>query len=171
MRRITYQLQNEIYRRFLATALHPWRVGYVLSMAGRWDSAIDYLEASTLQETASPAPSCCRQRSARCTHHRTCRRRPTFCSAACGPVLGSPITGLVHPPLRKIPEPGQPERCTSRSDLPHLEPRIPLDADRLETRAFRQRVSLRGQEGDQTFTAGHPPGIPGQKTDWRGHPA
>jgi hypothetical protein len=44
-----YQLQNSIYHRFLAQHFHPGRVGFVLSMAGRWDSAIDYLDASIQQ--------------------------------------------------------------------------------------------------------------------------
>jgi serine phosphatase RsbU (regulator of sigma subunit) len=41
-----YRLRNDIYRRFLARHFDPGRVGYLLTTSGRWDSAIDYLEAS-----------------------------------------------------------------------------------------------------------------------------
>jgi hypothetical protein len=41
-----YTLRNEIYHRFLTQHFDPGRVGHVLTMAGRWDLAIDYLERS-----------------------------------------------------------------------------------------------------------------------------
>ncbi len=41
-----YQFRNEIYRRFLTGYFNPGRVGHLLSMSGRWDQAIDYLETS-----------------------------------------------------------------------------------------------------------------------------
>lgn len=41
-----YRLRNGIYRRFLAQHFDPGRVGYLLTTAGLWDLAIDYLEAS-----------------------------------------------------------------------------------------------------------------------------
>jgi serine phosphatase RsbU (regulator of sigma subunit)/AAA+ ATPase superfamily predicted ATPase len=44
-----YRIQNAIYRQFLAGHFTPDRVGHVLTMAGQWDSAIDYLEASILR--------------------------------------------------------------------------------------------------------------------------
>jgi type II secretory pathway predicted ATPase ExeA len=40
-----YRIQNLIYQGFLAQHFHPGRVGHLLSMAGRWDAALDYLEA------------------------------------------------------------------------------------------------------------------------------
>ncbi len=46
VREDNYRLQNAIYTRFLARHFHPGRVGRLLTMAGRWDSAIAYLEAS-----------------------------------------------------------------------------------------------------------------------------
>jgi len=42
-----YQFRNEIYRRFLTSYFDPGRVGHLLSMSGRWDQAIDYLETSS----------------------------------------------------------------------------------------------------------------------------
>jgi len=41
-----YQFRNEIYKQFLVHYFNPGRVGHLLSMAGRWDQAIDYLEFS-----------------------------------------------------------------------------------------------------------------------------
>ncbi|MFN2226748.1 MAG: hypothetical protein ACK2UY_10580, partial [Anaerolineae bacterium] len=40
-----YRIQNQIYHEFLAGHFHPGRVGHLLAMAGRWDAALDYLEA------------------------------------------------------------------------------------------------------------------------------
>lgn len=41
-----YRLRNGIYCQFLSDYFDPGRVGHLLTMAGRWDSAIDYLESS-----------------------------------------------------------------------------------------------------------------------------
>ena len=41
-----YQLRNELYRQCLAEHFDPGRVGHLLTMTGRWDAAIDYLQAS-----------------------------------------------------------------------------------------------------------------------------
>jgi len=40
----SYALRNEIYSQSLSQHFDPGRVGHVLTIAGRWDSAIDYLE-------------------------------------------------------------------------------------------------------------------------------
>lgn len=42
----SYTFRNEIYRQALDHHFDPGRVGHVLTMAGRWDLAIDYLEHS-----------------------------------------------------------------------------------------------------------------------------
>ena len=39
----SYQLHNELYRRFLARYFGPNRVSQLLTTAGRWDEALDYL--------------------------------------------------------------------------------------------------------------------------------
>lgn len=39
----SYQLHNEIYRRFLERQFSPGRVSRLLTTAGRWDEALDYL--------------------------------------------------------------------------------------------------------------------------------
>lgn len=158
-----YQLQNEIYRRFLSLHFTPGRIGYVLAMAGRWDAAIDYLEASTLQG------------------HR--QSRVELLSAAINSMYASQDLpqavhflqrGLrtafrihksqvwFHPFYEKYlslishPDTNLPTGLTNNAHLP-------LDADRLETRAFRQRVSLRGQEGGQAGLRAIPLAIPGEK--------
>jgi GAF domain-containing protein len=42
----TYQIRNEIYRRYLVTHFDPGRVGHLLTLAGRWDTALDHLTDS-----------------------------------------------------------------------------------------------------------------------------
>ena len=40
----TYRLQNTIYREFLCKHFSPERIGHLLTLAGKWDLALEYLE-------------------------------------------------------------------------------------------------------------------------------
>lgn len=40
-----YRLQNSIYRDYLTLHFSPERIGHLLTLAGRWDMALDYLES------------------------------------------------------------------------------------------------------------------------------
>jgi hypothetical protein len=45
----SYRIKNLVYQRFLERHFHPGRVGHLLAMSGRWDLALDYLEAGIRQ--------------------------------------------------------------------------------------------------------------------------
>ncbi len=48
-----YQVQNDVYRQFLVGHFHPGYVGYLMALAGHWDTAIDCLETSLKQGNSS----------------------------------------------------------------------------------------------------------------------
>jgi hypothetical protein len=158
-----YCLQNLIYTRFLAQHFTPGRVGHVLAMAGRWDSAIDYLEASVQQDnrqsrsdllTATINSIYAAQDLAQAVHFL---RRGL--SAAFG-VREAQI--WYSPPQENFLRLISPAYTNLNGELPsNLQ--IPNSADRLEARAYRQRVTLRGHEGDQRLNRAIPLNIPGQK--------
>lgn len=158
-----YRLQNLIYRRTLAQHLTPARVGHVLAMAGRWDSAINYLESSIRQGNHQS---------------RTDLLPATINSIYAAQDLGQAVHFLrrglaaafgvsesqvwLTPPqeklLRLVGPAGVNFGSQALTDL-----QIALSADRLETRAYRQQVPLRGQEGDQRAVRAIPLIIPGRK--------
>ncbi len=155
-----YRLQNLIYRRFLMQHFTPGRVGHVLAMAGRWDSAIDYLEASTLQGNS--------------------RSRSDLLSAAINSMYASQdLAHAVHFLRRGLSA----AFSVSESQIwvrspqdKHLrligpadvaldgelwaEPEVPITADRLEARAYRHQVPLRGQERERRVVRAIPLTIP-----------
>jgi GAF domain-containing protein len=49
-----YRIRNEIYERYLKEHFTHERVAHVLSMAGQWDAAIDYLEQAVESEPSEP---------------------------------------------------------------------------------------------------------------------
>jgi hypothetical protein len=141
-----YRLRNGIYRRFLAQHLHPGRVGYLLTMSGRWDSAIDYLEASVSAGneqyrwdllTAIINSMYASEDVPRAAHFLLRGLTAAF-DVPEGEVWYSP---LQEPNLRLVAStgPGGP-------GAPHLGATIPIGEDRLETRAYRDGVALRGPE-------------------------
>jgi hypothetical protein len=159
-----YRLQNEIYWRFLNQHFSPGRVGYVLLMSGRWDSAIDYLEAS-IQEG----------------HHQS---RADLLTAAINSMYASQdLSQAVYFLQRGLMAAFKVKKSQVWYNPPHerfidlissfdgkqpsngiFERRLAMDLDRLETRTFRQRVTLRGQEGDQAILRAIPLNVSGQKT-------
>jgi serine phosphatase RsbU (regulator of sigma subunit) len=158
-----YRLQNLIYRHFLTSHFSPDRVGRVLAMAGRWEAAIDYLEASILhggqglRSDLLPATINSMYASQDLLQAAYFLRRGL--SAAFG-VSESQI--WLHPTqedhLRLI---GSPESL-SNSDT-QSNARIPLSADQLEARAFRSQVVLRGQEAEERVLRAVPLMVPGNQ--------
>jgi serine phosphatase RsbU (regulator of sigma subunit) len=145
-----YQLQNSIYHRFLAQHFHPGRVGFVLSMAGRWDSAIDYLDASIQQGNQQSRlellPAAINSMFAAQDLARAVHFLLRSLQAAFG-VTKSQI--WFNPPHENYLTLISPISSQAASDQSPLTPML-ITADRLEARAFRQRVTLRGHEGDQS---------------------
>lgn len=156
-----YRLQNLIYRQFLGQHFSPNRVGRVLAMAGRWDSAIDYLEASLIQGSQAssldllPAAINSMYASEDLTQAANFLRRGL--SAAFG-ISESHI--WLRPPqddhLRSI---GSLE-IIAEGD-PWSNQGISITADRLEARAFRNQVTLRGQEAEHSVVRAIPLMVPG----------
>jgi hypothetical protein len=191
-----YRLQNTIYRHFLAGHFNPGRVGHVLAMSGRWDSAIDYLEDSiqqgNQQSRADLLPATINSIFASQDLAQAVHFLRRGLSAAFGlrdtqfwfsppqenhlRLVGSsllpPVAGGT--PLSQLAAHDSPAGSdaagavsASQQDRPGREllsgTQISISADRLETRAFRQRVPLRGQEGVQRVVRAIPLNIPGQK--------
>ena len=158
----SYRIQNSIYCRFLAEHFSPGRVGHVLAMAGRWDSAIDYLETSistgshgsradllpatinSIYASQDLAEAVHFLRRGLLSAFGVCEAQVWFRSSQEG--------------LRLIgPAEIAPEGEVS-ADLD-----IPFSADRLEARAYRHQVVLRGQEEEQLLVRAIPLMIPGGK--------
>jgi serine phosphatase RsbU (regulator of sigma subunit) len=141
-----YRLRNGIYRRFLAQHLHPGRVGYLLTMSGRWDSAIDYLEASVSAGneqyrwdllTAIINSMYASDNVSRAAHFLLRGLTAAF-DIAEAQVWYAP---LQEPSLRLV-------ACIGPEgpDAPRIGMSIHISEDRLETRCYREGVSLRGPE-------------------------
>ncbi|MGW8249155.1 MAG: SpoIIE family protein phosphatase [Anaerolineales bacterium] len=184
-----YRLQNTIYRHFLTGHFNPGRVGHVLAMSGRWDSAIDYLEDSirqgNQQSRADLLPATINSIFASQDLSQAVHFLRRGLSAAFGlrdtqfwfsppqedhlRLVGS---SLHHPtsganPLSQTLVDGLPavpkDQTAAPGEVGLSGTQIAITADRLETRAFRQRVPLRGQEGAQRVVRAIPLSIPGQK--------
>lgn len=158
-----YRLQNGIYRQFLAQHFNPDRVGRVLAMAGRWDSAIDYLETSMLQGREGfqsdllPATI----NSMYASHNLDVAAN--FLKRGLSTAFGIRESFIwLRPPqadhLRSI---GSVEHNATKETWPKQE--IPIIADRLEARAFRYQVVLRGQEAEHKVVRAIPLMIPGNQ--------
>jgi serine phosphatase RsbU (regulator of sigma subunit) len=157
-----YRLQNTIYRQFLAEHFRPGRVGHMLSMAGLWDEALDYLEDGAqngdLQSRADLLPATIQSMHAaedlsqaayfltrgllasfRAREVQVWYALPGESSLR---LLGSAGEG-VDPAIWSTPE-------------------MPVKADRLEARAFRQGAVLRGGESPESIQRAIPLNIPGR---------
>ena len=158
-----YRLQNLIYRQFLSQHFSPERVGRVLAMAGRWDSAIDYLEASILQGgqgfRSDLLPATINSMYASQDLEQAAYFLRRGLSAAFG-VRESQI--WLRPPqddhLRSI---GSTDVTADKE--PWIDQGVPIAADRLEARAYRYQVALRGQEGEQSVVRAIPLMVPGEQ--------
>ena len=141
-----YRLQNLIYRKFLNQHFSPDRVGRVLAMAGRWESAIDYLETSIQQGSpgfrADLLPATINSMYAsedlpQAVHFLRRGLSAAFRVADTQVWVRFPQTDL----LRLIGSADHARRNDTRTEVV-----IPVAADRLEARAYRTQVAIRGQE-------------------------
>lgn len=159
-----YRIQNQIYRRFLTRHFAEGRVGYLLAMAGRWNAAIDYLEAGIKagddQSRADLLPATINSMYASENVNQAARFLTRGLSAGFGVVearvwYAPPQEDLLRLVGHIGPRPG---------GALWASPELPIAADRLETRSYRQRRALRGPEGDRhvwrtipLLTPGHKP--------------
>jgi serine phosphatase RsbU (regulator of sigma subunit)/energy-coupling factor transporter ATP-binding protein EcfA2 len=162
-----YRIQNRIYHRFLTRHFHPGHVGHLLTMAGRWDPAIDYLEAA-IQEGNEGArldllPAILNSIYAAEDVGQAARFLARGLSAAFG-VVEARV--WYAPPqenfLRMVGHLG-PKVNGATDPLRSAASEMPIGADRLEARAYRQAHVLRGPEGTRHVWRAIPLPIPGQK--------
>lgn len=158
-----YRLQNAIYRQFLAQHFTPGRVGHVLAMAGRWDAAIDYLEASSLlgnrQAHQDLLPATINSMYAAQDLPQAVHFLRRGLLAAFG--VGETQIWYSPPHENHLTLIGPGDLSLEEDSWTH--PRIPVSADRLEARVYRQQVALRGQEGEVRLVRAIPLRIPGSK--------
>jgi serine phosphatase RsbU (regulator of sigma subunit) len=158
-----YRLQNMIYRKFLAQHFTPGRVGHVLAMTGRWDSAIDYLESSILQGSRQSRADILPATINSIYASQDLPQAVHFLQRGLSAAFGVPDSRLwFSPPQEKHLQ------LVGPTDLGldgHLQTdlQILLTADRLEARAYRQQVPLRGQESGKRLLRAIPLMIPGSK--------
>jgi hypothetical protein len=157
-----YRLQNAIYRYFLEEHFRPGRVGHMLSLAGLWDEALDYLEAGVQSGDAQS---------------RLDLLPATIQAMYAAPDLGQAAYFLTRGLLAGFggqeiqvwyAAPGE-----NRLRLIGLagdqadqalwtNPELPLQDDRLEARAYRQAAAVRGGENRKTMQRAIPLKIPGR---------
>ncbi len=157
-----YRLQNLIYLNFLAEHFRPGKVGQLLALAGYWNESLDYLEQGVINgDTWS---------------------RSAFLPAAIQSIYAASdleqaasylsrglLSGFGAQEVQVwYARPG--ERNLRLIGLagdgvdPRLwaNPELPMQADRLETRAYRQASTLRGSEIRQTIQRAIPLKIAGR---------
>lgn len=158
-----YRLQNLIYRRFFASHFTPGHVGQLLSMAGRWDSAIDFLEASVnagdTQSHVDLLPATVNSIYASEDLAQAVYYLRRGLSAAFG--VSKSQVWLSNPQEKKLEliGPADFKRERELGSNPH----VGISLDRLEARAYRQGILLRGQEGNNRIVRAVPLKIPGSK--------
>ncbi len=157
-----YRLQNAIYTRFLSRHFHPGRVGRLLTMAGRWDSAIEYLEASieagNSQSRTDLLPAIIHSMYASEDESRAARYLLRGLSSAFG--VTEAQVWHVQPQedrLRLIGQLGSAGVPAAWGDA-----EMSSSADRLEARACRQIRSLRVRDSNDRFRRAIPLTIVGQ---------
>jgi GAF domain-containing protein len=159
----SYQVRNGIYRQFLAQHFDPGRVGHLLTMAGRWDSAIDYLETSIsggndqfrsdlLAATINSIYAC-----------EDLERAAYYLKRGLSATFGVKRACIWHISergdfLSLIEQVGSETHGT-----PPLSQTISVGEDRLEARAYREKLFLRGQEDDKHVKRAMPLFISGRK--------
>jgi len=159
----SYRLQNMIYRKFLARHFQPGRVGHMLSMAGLWDEALDYLEAGITrgdpQSLADLLPATIQsmyaaQDLSQAAHFLARGLVAGFSAREVQVWYALPGEGRLRL-LHNVGEGADPS-LWSQGELP-------VQADRLEARAYRQGTVLRGGESLASIQRAIPLVIPGRK--------
>jgi serine phosphatase RsbU (regulator of sigma subunit) len=159
----SYRIQNRIYARFLQRHFHPGHVGHLLTMVGLWDSALDYLEAGIKagsdRSRADLLPATINSMYASDDVGQAARFLTRGLSAAFSVVEARVWYAPPHEKrLRLVAQGGR-----RAEEVLWASPEMPVSADRLEARAFRQARALRGPEGERYVWRAIPLLIPGRK--------
>ncbi len=170
-----YQIQNLIYHQFLSQHFSPGRVGHVLAMSGYWDSAMDYLHVSIQQGSqqsrtdllpATINSMYAAEDLAQAAHYLKRGLTAAFGVRESQVWFCPPQENFLHligPANQQSPASMNPSKNPDAVTGVWTDLQIPVAADRLEARAYRQRVPLRGQERDLKIVRAIPLMIPGQK--------
>ncbi|HEX6304977.1 MAG TPA: PP2C family protein-serine/threonine phosphatase [Anaerolineales bacterium] len=142
-----YRVQNLIYRRFLIQHFSPGRVGHVLSMAGRWDAAIDYLEAGILQGSGQSRADLLPATINSIYASEDLAQAVHFIQRGLAAAFGVSDSHIWF-----VPQQERYLRLIGPSELSldgetWANQQVDINADILEARAYRQQVPLRGHEG------------------------
>jgi serine phosphatase RsbU (regulator of sigma subunit) len=158
-----YRIQNLVYRQFLGQHFQPNRVGRVLAMAGRWDSAIDYLETSLGQGKQGFQPDLLPATINSMYASHDLDQAAYFLQRGLSAAFNVNKSNiwLRHPQDDHLRSIGLTDISTNNE--PWSEQGIPIDADLLEARAYRYQVSLRGQEAEQRVVRAIPLMVPGSQ--------
>ncbi|MFN2290797.1 MAG: SpoIIE family protein phosphatase [Anaerolineae bacterium] len=158
-----YRLQNAIYHRFLARHFEAGRVGHLMTMAGRWDQALDYLEAGIRdgsdESRRDLLPATINSMHAAEDIGRAAHFLTRGLSTGFGVVEARVWYALPQENrLRLVGQVG----AGSAAGL-WAAPEMDAGADRLEARAFRQGRALRGQEVGRHIWRAIPLAVPGSR--------
>jgi hypothetical protein len=156
-----YRLQNLIYRQFLARHFIPGKVGHVLAMGGRWDSALGYLEASIQQGDSQSRNDILPATINSIYAAQDMTQAANFLRRGLAAAFGVRQAQVWYqPPKENFIKLVGPAEINREGEI-WADLSIPTSADRLEARAFRYQVPLRGQEGDQDIVRAIPLRVPG----------
>ncbi|MFN2165636.1 MAG: PP2C family protein-serine/threonine phosphatase, partial [Anaerolineae bacterium] len=158
----SYRIQNRIYEHYLNRRFHPGHVGHLLVMAGRWDSALDYLEAGIKEGDAQARSDLLPATINSIYASEDLVRAAHFLIRGLTAGFGAVDARVwsIHAQGNALRLVGQLGRRTSGAQWSDRE--MSLKADRLEARAYRQARALRGAEVGRHVWRAIPLLIPGR---------
>ncbi len=139
-----YEVRNSIYRQYLASYFDTGRVGHLLSISGRWDLAIDYLQQSVVVGNQQYRPDLIAATINSMYASENVRHAAHYLARGLSIAFAAEDVQIWHavPGLDVL-------RLAARepsADGTTLNAEIQIGADVLEARAFRQMNPLRGAE-------------------------
>lgn len=144
-----YRIRNRIYRRHLEEHFNAARTGYLLTVSGRWDAAIAHLESSivagNLESRADLLAATINSMYASETEEKAAYYLIRGLSAAFQ--VEQITVWLLAPDGQKLALLDQ-KGATIEGVLPTSVQEIPIDADRIEARSYRQECILRDHQNE-----------------------
>ncbi len=162
-----YQIQNDVYHRYLSSHFSPGRVGHVLALTGRWDFAMEYLHASIEQGNDQSRLDLLSAAINSMYASENLDQAVLYLRRGLVAAFGveDAYTWVCLPQEQHLQLVGEANSAIPTFSGVGQNPavNIPIHADRLEARSYRQQVLLRGQEGENKVIRAIPLKIPGQK--------
>jgi serine phosphatase RsbU (regulator of sigma subunit) len=142
----SYQVRNGIYRQFLASHFSPSRVGYLMTLAGRWDLAIEYQEAGLSRGTTDAQAELLAATVSAMYAAQDVRQAASYLVRGLAAVFQPQEASIWHaaPNEGYLKLIGSLGSRSGANVTVHDE--IPITEDSLEARAYRGARSLRGKE-------------------------